>query len=118
MKQAEGGNGRRPSSFVAEALQASDGFLDLLPIAAVICDADGHILQFNRHAVTIWGRTPQHGEPHSDFVAGCKFLELDGEPLPHSMLQQVLVTGAPVRDKELLVERWDGSRVTLWLNID
>ncbi|MBN9049577.1 MAG: PAS domain S-box protein [Rhizobiales bacterium] len=118
MKQAEGGNGRRPSSFIAEALQASDGFLDLLPIAAVICDADGHILQFNRHAVTIWGRTPQRGEPHSDFVAGCKFLELDGEPLPHSMLQQVLVTGAPVRDKELIVERWDGSRVTLWLNID
>lgn len=116
--QAEGGNERRPSSFVAEALQASDGFLELLPIATLICDAGGRILQFNRHAVAIWGRTPQRGELHSAFVAECRFLELDGEPLPHSMLQQVLMTGAPVRDRELIVQRWDGSRVTLWLNID
>jgi len=121
--QAGDGSGRRSSSFVTEAcvaaaLQASDGFLDLLPIAAVICDAGGHILQYNRHAVAIWGRAPRRGEQHNAFVAGCRFLELDGEPLPYSMLQQVLVTGAPVRDKELIVERWDGSRATLWLNID
>ena len=40
-------------------LRASDGILDLLPIATFICDARGTILQYNHRAAEIWGRTPQ-----------------------------------------------------------
>jgi len=37
-------------------LRASDGILDMLPIATFICDAQGTILQYNTRAVEIWGR--------------------------------------------------------------
>jgi PAS domain-containing protein len=40
-------------------LRASDGILELLPIATFICDAEGTILQYNRHAVAVWGVEPQ-----------------------------------------------------------
>ena len=36
-------------------LRASDGILDILPVATFVCDARGTILQYNRRAVEIWG---------------------------------------------------------------
>jgi len=42
-------------------LRASDGILDMLPIATFVCDARGTILQYNQRAVQIWGRTPKPG---------------------------------------------------------
>jgi PAS domain S-box-containing protein len=101
-----------------EILRASDGILDLLPIAAFICDEHGTILQYNRHAVEIWGRAPQPGETHEQFTEPCKFLNLDGTPRQHSMLAEVLRSGESVRNRELLVERADGLRVAVSLNID
>jgi len=44
-------------------LRASDGILDMLPIATYICDARGTILQYNSRAVELWGRAPDPG-PH------------------------------------------------------
>ncbi len=38
-----------------EVLRASDGILDLLPIATFITDAKGVILQYNCHATELWG---------------------------------------------------------------
>ncbi len=101
-----------------EILRVSEGFLDLLPVAAFICDAKGTILQYNRHAAEIWGRTPRPEETHKEFTAACKFLNLDGSPRPRSMMAEVLRTGQSVRDRELLVERPDGVRVAVSLNID
>jgi PAS domain-containing protein len=46
-------------STLGAMLRASDGILDLLPIATFICDAHGAILQYNDEAVRIWGLTPQ-----------------------------------------------------------
>jgi PAS domain S-box-containing protein len=99
-------------------LRASDGILDLLPIATFICDARGTILQYNRHAVEIWRRAPAPGERHDEFTAGVRFFGIDGKPLMRSGLAEVLATGEPARDVEIIVERADGSRVTVALNID
>ena len=41
---------------LSATLRASDGILDMLPIATYICDARGTILQYNRRAAEIWGR--------------------------------------------------------------
>lgn len=99
-------------------LRASDGILDLLPVATFICDAKGKILQYNQQAVTIWGRAPQPDETHAQFTAPCRFYDLAGAPLKRSILADVLETAEAVRNAELVVERHDGSRVTVSLNID
>lgn len=106
-----------PSS-LRELLDVSGGILEFLPIATYICDDKGTILQYNHHAVAIWGRTPRPGETHEQFTATYKYLTLDGTPRPRSMLAEVLRSGQPARDVDLLVERPDGSRIAVSVNID
>ena len=98
-------------------LRASDGILDLLPIATFICDAKGTILQYNRQAAQIWGGSPRPGQTHEQFTAGARYFDIAGAPA-RSMLAEVLASGTPVRDAERIVERADGTRVILSVNID
>ena len=109
---------RRTPAALGAMLRASDGILDMLPIATFICDAKGAILQYNRHAAEIWGRIPQPGETHEQFTASARFFDIDGNPLQRSELAEVLATGKPARDVERIVERMDGRRVIVSLNID
>lgn len=110
---------RRPFPAALSAmLHASDGILDLLPIPTFICDARGTILQYNKRAAEIWGRVPHPGQTHDEFSVGHRFFDLDGAPLPRSMLSEVLATGVPVRDVERLVEREDGSQTYVSISID
>jgi PAS domain S-box-containing protein len=99
-------------------LRESDVILELLPIATFICDAKGTILQYNRHAVAIWGRAPDPGQTHEQLRQNVRFLELDGTPVARSMVAEVLGTGTPVRNVERIVERADGTRLIVSVNID
>ena len=99
-------------------LRASDGILELLPIATFICDAKGTILQYNRHAVDVWGRAPDPGQTHDQFSESARFYDMDGTPVSRSMVSEVLATGTPVRDVERIVERADGTRLIVSVNID
>jgi PAS domain S-box-containing protein len=99
-------------------LRSSDVILDLLPIATFICDAKGTILQYNRHAVAVWGRAPEPGQTHDQFSESSRFFELDGTPVARSMVAEVLATGTPVRDVERVVERADGTTLIVSVNID
>ena len=99
-------------------LRASDGILDILPVATFVCDARGAILQYNRRAVEIWGEEPRPGQRHEDFTRGARYCEIDGTPLQRSMLAEVLASGTPLRDAELQVVRMDGRRVFVSVNID
>ena len=101
-----------------QALRASDELLELLPIATCVCDAAGHIVQYNRRAVELWGRAPRPGETHDQFTAQSRFFDAGGGELPRSQLAEVLRTGEIVRDEEVIVERTDGERVVVVLNID
>jgi hypothetical protein len=77
-----GHSAARPIPSVLNAmLRASDGILELLPIATFICDAKGTILQYNRHAVAVWGGEPAPGQTHEQFRESIRFLELDGTPV-------------------------------------
>jgi len=98
-------------------LRASDGILELLPVATYICDATGKILQYNTAAVEIWGRRPQPGQTHQQFTAGARYFDMAGKPAP-SMLAEVLASGEAVRDAERIVERMDGVRIIVSMNID
>jgi len=99
-------------------LRASNGILELLPIATFICDAKGTILQYNRHAVAVWGAKPSPGQTHDQFRESIRFFELDGTPVARSMVSEVLETGEPVRDVERIVEHADGTRLVVSVNID
>jgi PAS domain S-box-containing protein len=99
-------------------LRASDGILDMLPIATFISDARGTILQYNRRAAEIWGRVPDPGQTHEQFSENSSFHELDGKPMARSLLAEVLATGMPVRDAERLVVRPDGAQIVVSVNID
>ena len=99
-------------------LRASDGILELLPIATFICDARGTILQYNHRAAEIWGRTPRPGQTLDQFTENWKYFMLDGTPAEHTMMDEVLAGGEAVRDVERIVEREDGSRVIVSINID
>jgi PAS domain S-box-containing protein len=105
-------------SALSAILRESDGILDLLPIATFICDATGTILQYNRHAVALWGRIPQPGQTHEEFTRSSRFFELDGTPIQRSMVSEVLTSGKPVRGVERIVERADGSSLIVSMNID
>lgn len=105
-------------SALSTMLRASDGILDMLPIATYICDARGTILQYNTRAVEIWGRVPHPGQTHEQFTANSRYLELDGTEAARSLLSEVLETGKPVRDAERMIERSDGSRMIVSVNID
>ena len=92
---------------------------DLLPAAVYICDRDGKIVRYNRRAAELWGRTPKIGDPSERFCGSHRLYRLDGGPLPHAAypIVDVLRTGEPVRDHEVVIERPDGSRVTALVNI-
>jgi PAS domain-containing protein len=94
-------------SALSTMLRVSDGLLDLLPIATFICDARGTILQYNRHAVAVWGRAPQSGQTHDEFSQVSLLSSMTPGPAVHGL--QVLATGKSVRDVERIVERPDGS---------
>ncbi len=105
-------------SALSAMLRASDGILDMLPIATFICDVRGTILQYNKHAVDIWGRAPAPGQTHAAFTAQATYTYLDGTPVERPLLTQVLETGVPMRDAERMVVRSDGRELIVSINID
>lgn len=103
---------------LAAMLRASDGILDLLPVATFITDARGTILQYNRRAAEIWGRAPDPGQTHEQFNEKARYREPDGTPTPRSPLADVLANGQSVRDIERVFERPDGATLIVSVNID
>ena len=97
----------------AAMLRGSGGILDMLPVATLVCDAEGTILQYNKRAVEIWGRTPEPGQSHSDFTHGTRYFTAGGELESISLIESVLSTGTPVRNAERRVARagGDGARL-------
>jgi signal transduction histidine kinase/ActR/RegA family two-component response regulator len=87
------------------------------PMAIFACDRDGVIQQYNSRAVELWGRQPVCGV--EKFYGSLKLWLPDGRPLPHeeSPIVEVLRTGAPALDVEVVIERPDGSRVPVLISI-
>ena len=105
---------------VEDALRASERTLleliDNMPIAVYVCDASGVIERYNRRAVELWGREPVRGSDR--FGGSYKRYTVDGRHVARSAgpMAQVLRTGMPVSNQELVIERPDGSRRTVMVN--
>jgi PAS domain S-box-containing protein len=101
-------------------LELADRVLDLLPVAVYVCDLDGLIVRFNRKAAKLWGRAPKVDDPSERFCGSHRLFRLDGSFLPHAEcpMADVLRSGEPVRDQQVVIERSDGSRGVVLVNIE
>jgi signal transduction histidine kinase/ActR/RegA family two-component response regulator len=93
---------------------------DLGPVAVYSCDASGVIQEFNRRAAELWGCEPAAGDTDHRFCGSFKLFRPDGRFMPHEqcpMAEVVAGTLAEARDAEVVIERPDGSRITVIVNI-
>jgi PAS domain S-box-containing protein len=93
---------------------------DLSPMAVYTIDAAGVILNFNRHAAELWGREPALGDTDQRFCGSFKMFRPDGSFMPHEQCPMAdVVSGkvSAVHNGEVLIERPDGSHVTVLVNI-
>jgi len=93
---------------------------ELDPVAVYSCDDSGVILEFNRRAAELWGRAPASGDTDERFCGSFKSFRPDGSVMPREEWPVARVVGgkaAAVDDAEVLIERPDGSRVTVVVNV-
>jgi PAS domain S-box-containing protein len=93
---------------------------DVGPVAVYSCDASGVILEFNRRAVELWGCEPALGDTDKRFCGSFKLFRPDGSFMPHDqcpMAEVVAGTLSEAHDAEVLIERPDGSRITVVVNV-
>jgi PAS domain S-box-containing protein len=116
----EAGHSALRGSAYAELLSIDQSVLDAIPTAIYICSADGALVRFNRIAKQLWGRSPQLGDTEERFCGSDRLFQLDGTHLPHSEtpMASVLRTGEAVHDREVVIERPDGSRVVVLVDIE
>jgi len=93
---------------------------ELGPVAVYSCDASGVIQDFNRRAAELWMREPTLDDTNERFCGSYKLFRPDGTLLPHGECPMAdVVSGRipEVCDGEVLIERPDGSRVSVVVNI-
>ena len=93
--------------------------MDALPEAVYLCADDGRVLRFNRKAEELWGRSPVAGDPDERFCGSFRLHRTDGTRLPHDEcpMAVALRTGESFQSQEVVVERPDGERRTVLVNI-
>ncbi|MCK1277667.1 MULTISPECIES: PAS domain S-box protein [unclassified Bradyrhizobium] len=93
--------------------------LDVIPGGVYVCDHDGWLVRFNSEAAELWGRRPAVEEPKDRFCGSHRLLRLDGTPLSHDEcpMAEAVRTGTATRNAEVVIERPNGSRVVVLVNI-
>jgi chemotaxis methyl-accepting protein methylase/signal transduction histidine kinase/PAS domain-containing protein len=107
-----------------EELRASDlrfrALFDLGPVGVYSCDTSGRIVEYNKCATSLWGRTPRTGDHGEKFCGSFKLRSSDGKRMLHAKCPMASVLAgriASARDLEVIIERPDGSQVTVVANI-
>jgi PAS domain S-box-containing protein len=93
---------------------------DLAPVAVYSCDASGVIRDYNSRAAELWGRKPELGDTDERFCGSFRMYRPDGSYMPHEQCPMGdVLTGkvAGIHDGEVHIERPDGSRVIVIVNI-
>ncbi|MBC7416446.1 MAG: EAL domain-containing protein [Herminiimonas sp.] len=93
--------------------------LAILPTAVYVCDADGMIETFNPSAARLWGREPHCADPAERYCGALRLYGSDGAFIPHAEcpMARVLHGGYAEINQELTIERLDGSRRVVMVNI-
>src|SRR6476469_5671610 len=93
---------------------------NLGPMAVYTIDTSGVIQEYNRHAAELWGREPALGDTDQRFCGSFKMFRPDGSFMPHEQCPMAEVASGKksvVHNGEVLIERPDGSHITVLVNI-
>jgi len=88
--------------------------------AVYCCDAAGVITYYNDQASDLWGRKPVRGDTDERFCAAHMLYRMDGSFMPHDECPMAEVLSGKVSgiyDADVQIERPDGSRVVVIVNI-
>lgn len=97
-----------------QALRESDG------TGVYTCDSAGVITYYNAQAATLWDRKPVVGDTDERFCGSHMLFRTDGKFMPHHEcpMAEVLAGKVPgVHDAEVCVQRPNGSRIIVIVNI-
>lgn len=112
---------RRTERALRESEERYRRLVALLPAAVYTCEApSGRITFYNDRAADLWGRAPRLGDPEERFCGSFRLWQPDGEHLPHAEtpMAVALRDGREFRNQEVSIERPDGSRIIVLVNID
>lgn len=107
-------------SILRESQRRYRTLFDMAPIAVYSCDASGVIREYNNRAAELWGRKPAPDDSDERFCGSFKLYRPDGSYMPHEQcpMGDVLCGKVPqIHDAEVHIERPDGSRVIVLVNI-
>ncbi len=93
---------------------------ELGPVAVYSCDVSGVIQEFNHRAAELWGRAPALGDTDERFCGSFRMIRPDGSVMAHEQCPMAEVLSGTIpqaRDAEVRIERPDGSRITVVVNI-
>ena len=101
---------QEPLPDVADAARLNQ-FLNALPAAIYMTDADGRITYFNEAAAAMWGCRPKLNT--DQWCGSWRLYWPDGTPMPHDACPMAITLKErrPVRGGQAIAERPDGSRV-------
>jgi PAS domain S-box-containing protein len=94
-----------------------DTFVAQLPMAIYVCEApSGLVRMYNHRAAELWGREPTLGKER--YCGALRLFRPDGTHLPQSEtpMAEVLLFGGQ-RTDDVVIERPDGSRITVRVHI-
>ena len=100
--------------------QTLESVLSLMPAAVYTCDQAGRITYFNQRAADLWGRQPKLNDDEDKYCGSFRLVAPDGSSMPLSTCPMAIAvkTGKSFRNGEVIVQRPDGSRVVVRVNID
>lgn len=111
------------TNFVGQAFHDPETILrDLvsaIPAAIYACDTEGRLIYHNRQACDLWGREPHSYEEPWTFLNWQKLYTADGVWIRsgEELIRDVMTSGCPVVNQELVLEQSDSSRVDVLMNI-
>jgi PAS domain S-box-containing protein len=113
----------RPRPVEALIRESDDRYrtlFNLCPVAVYSCATSGVIQAFNQRAADLWGRKPALGDTDEQFCGSYKLFRPDGTFMAHAdcpMAEVLNGTIPEMRDADVVIERPDGSRITVVVNI-
>ncbi|HEU4685353.1 MAG TPA: PAS domain S-box protein [Nitrospira sp.] len=107
-----------------EALRESEAryrnLVSILPAAMYTCDREGRITFYNDRAAELWGRHPKLRDDEEKYCGALRLFLPDGSALSHAAnsMADALANGTSYRDHEVVLQKPDGTRSHVLLNID
>jgi PAS domain S-box-containing protein len=107
------------ASGLAALLAVEQCVLDAVPTGLCVCGPSGVLRRYNARAVALWGRAPRLDDASELDSGTFRRFATDGAALPFAAtpVGVALATGATLLDAELIIERNDGSRVPVLMNV-